>query len=268
MSDLTAHPWSFPPSSNSGASGTFVSSQLNLQYYNLNQLLKLQLFNGSPTTIGITQYYDNTLTLNNDLRFQAQLLVTQLLPLTPIMLGLPWLQDINSNIDWKNLIMQFPGPKASLAATIPLHLQSISDSDIPDPNTDTPGATQSSSTLDGNQKSEDKALLPWSPLSKLQWLPPNIPQNQYKGLWYPDQQCPTSLNNPTTTPDSATTTLSPTPVNSRNLNIKIIGTIPFACILHDGTSTFQLQIMPALPEEYLHAEATLSKHTTEEQHLI
>ncbi|KAG5348701.1 hypothetical protein C0989_008860, partial [Termitomyces sp. Mn162] len=89
----------------SGASGTFVSSQLDLQYYNLNKLLKLQLFDGSPTKTGITQYHDNILTLNNDLRFQAQLLVTQLPLSTPIMLRFLWLQDINPNIDWKNFTM-------------------------------------------------------------------------------------------------------------------------------------------------------------------
>ncbi|KAG5717928.1 hypothetical protein E4T56_gene1699 [Termitomyces sp. T112] len=82
---------------NSGTSGTFISSQLDLQCNNLDKLLKLQLFDGSPAITGITQYYNNTLTLNNNLQFQAQLLVTQLPP--P-----PWLQDINPNINWKNLI--------------------------------------------------------------------------------------------------------------------------------------------------------------------
>ncbi|KAG5350377.1 hypothetical protein C0989_011300, partial [Termitomyces sp. Mn162] len=81
----------------------FISSQLNLQHNNLDKLLKLQLFNGSPAMMGITQYHDNALTLDNNLKFQAWLLITQLPPSTPIVLGLPWLQDINSNINWKNL---------------------------------------------------------------------------------------------------------------------------------------------------------------------
>ncbi|KAG5349248.1 hypothetical protein C0989_005022, partial [Termitomyces sp. Mn162] len=96
----------------SGASGIFISNQLDLQHNDLNKPFKLQLFDGSPTTTRIMQYHDNTLTLDNDLQFQAQLLVTQLPPSTPIMLGLPWLQDINPDINWKNLTMQFPGPKA------------------------------------------------------------------------------------------------------------------------------------------------------------
>ncbi|KAG5333795.1 hypothetical protein C0989_004803 [Termitomyces sp. Mn162] len=99
---------------------------------------------------GITQYYDNTLTLNNNLRFQAWLLITQLFPSTLIMLKLPWLQNINPDIDWKDLTMQFPGPKASLAAAIPLCLQSTSDFDIPDPDASTSRATQHPSILNGN----------------------------------------------------------------------------------------------------------------------
>ncbi|KAG5718803.1 hypothetical protein E4T56_gene2697 [Termitomyces sp. T112] len=143
----------------SSASGVFVSNQLDLRCNDLNKPLELQLFNGSPATTRITQYHDNTLTLDNDLQFQARLLVTQLPPLTLIVLGLPWLRDINPNINWKNLTMQFPGPEASLAAAIHLHFQSISDLDV------TP--------------------------------------------------------NPTVTP------MVPNPVNSGNLDIKIIGTVPF-----------------------------------------
>ncbi|KAG5733023.1 hypothetical protein E4T56_gene3616 [Termitomyces sp. T112] len=107
---------------NSSTSSTFISNQLSLQYNDLDKPFELQLFDGSPAMTRITQYHDNTLTLNNDLQFQAQLLITQLPLPTPIMLRLPWLQDINSDIDWKNLTMQFLGSKASLVAAIPLCL--------------------------------------------------------------------------------------------------------------------------------------------------
>ncbi|KAG5351271.1 hypothetical protein C0989_007165 [Termitomyces sp. Mn162] len=147
---------------NNGASSTFVSSQLNLQCNNLNKPLELQLFNRSSTTTGITQYHDNTLTLDNDLQFQAWLLITQLLLLTLIVLGLPWLQNINPNIDWKNLTMQFSSPKASLAAAIPLHLQSVLDSDDSNPGTRTSRAAQSPSTSEG----KENTTLPQSPLTK------------------------------------------------------------------------------------------------------
>ncbi|KAG5715675.1 hypothetical protein E4T56_gene456 [Termitomyces sp. T112] len=97
----------------------------------------------------------------------AQLLVTQLPPSTPIMLRLPWLQDVNPNIDWKNLTMQFPGPKASLAAAIPLCLQSILDSNVSYPSASTSGAAQTPSTSNGNPNREGSATLPRSPSIKL-----------------------------------------------------------------------------------------------------
>ncbi|KAG5719441.1 hypothetical protein E4T56_gene20638 [Termitomyces sp. T112] len=81
----------------------------------------------------------------------------------------------------------------------------------------------------------------------------------------PNQQCSTPPTNPTSTLDSNATTPSPNSINSGNLDINIIGTIPFACILQDGTPAFQLQIMPALPEEYLHAETTMPESKMEEQ---
>ncbi|KAG5348683.1 hypothetical protein C0989_008938 [Termitomyces sp. Mn162] len=55
----------------SSASGVFVSNQLDLRHHNLDKPLELQLFDGSPATTRITQYHNNTLTLNNDLQFQA-----------------------------------------------------------------------------------------------------------------------------------------------------------------------------------------------------
>ncbi|KAG5348705.1 hypothetical protein C0989_008840, partial [Termitomyces sp. Mn162] len=158
----------FPALVDSSASGTFVSNQLGLQHNNLNKPLKLQLFDRSPAMTRITQYHNNTLTLNNDLQFQAQLLVTQLPPLTPIVLGLLWLQDINPDINWKDLTMQFPGPKASLVATIPLRLQSILNLDISHPGASTSRVTQSPSTSNDNPDKEGDATLPWSPSITLQ----------------------------------------------------------------------------------------------------
>ncbi|KAG5349372.1 hypothetical protein C0989_004335 [Termitomyces sp. Mn162] len=241
----------FPALVNSSTSGTFVSNQLSLQRNDLNKPLKLQLFNRSPTTTRITQYHDNTLTLDNDLQFQAWLLVTQLPPSTPIVLGLPWLQDVNPNIDWKDLTMQFPSPEASLAATIPLCLQSIPDSDVSHPSASTSRVIQSPSTSDDNPNKEGDATPPQSPSITLQQLPPNISWNQYKGPWYPDQRCTRSPTNSATTPDSSATTLMSNSIDLRSLNIKIVGAIPFAHLLQDGTPAFQLQIMPALPKEHL-----------------
>ncbi|KAG5350744.1 hypothetical protein C0989_009431 [Termitomyces sp. Mn162] len=93
------------------------------------------------------------------------------------MLRLPWLQDVNPDIDWKDLTMQFPGPKASLAAAIPLCLQSILDFDVSHPSASTSRATQSPSTSDDNPDKEGDATPPRSPSITLQRLPPNIPWN-------------------------------------------------------------------------------------------
>ncbi|KAG6876413.1 hypothetical protein C0993_003274 [Termitomyces sp. T159_Od127] len=41
---------------------------------------------------------------------------------TPIILGLPWLRNINPDIDWRDLTMKFPRPGACLT-TVHLHLQ-------------------------------------------------------------------------------------------------------------------------------------------------
>ncbi|KAG5349185.1 hypothetical protein C0989_005414 [Termitomyces sp. Mn162] len=172
---------------NSSASSTFVSSQLDLWCNDLDKPLKLQLFDGSPTMTRITQYYNNTITLDNELQFQAWFLVTQLPLLTPIMLGLLWLQDINPNIDWKNITMRFPSPKASLAAAIPLCLQSILDPNVSDPGASTFRATQSLSTSDSNPEGEENTTPPQSNPIKSQWLLCNILWNQYKGPRYPNQ---------------------------------------------------------------------------------
>ncbi|KNZ77112.1 hypothetical protein J132_06906 [Termitomyces sp. J132] len=93
--------------------------------------------------------------------------------------------------------MQFPSPKASLAATIHLHFQPIPDPDA--------------------------------------------------------------------TPDPTATPTGPNSVNSGNLDIKIIGAVPFTCLLREGTPTFQLQVTPALPEEHLCAGTTTPEKKTEEQ---
>ncbi|KAG5335144.1 hypothetical protein E4T56_gene10786 [Termitomyces sp. T112] len=163
---LDNSPMVLPTLVNSRASGTFVSNQLDLPFNTLDKLLKLQLFDRSPTSIGIIQYHDNTLILDNNLKFQVQLLITQLPESTPIVLGLPWLQDVNPNIDWKNLIMQFPGPKASLAATIPLCLQSFLTSNISDLDSSDSGTTQTPTLLKENQGREESAPLLQPPLSK------------------------------------------------------------------------------------------------------
>ncbi|KAG6898333.1 hypothetical protein C0993_006959 [Termitomyces sp. T159_Od127] len=81
-----------------------------------------------PTTAKtITKIHLSSIVLNNGLWFSVNLLVTQLLETTPIMLELPWLCDINADINWRDLTIKFPGTGACLAAAH-LHLQPIDNS--------------------------------------------------------------------------------------------------------------------------------------------
>ncbi|KAG5716728.1 hypothetical protein E4T56_gene16130 [Termitomyces sp. T112] len=85
------------------------------------------------------------------------------------------------------------------------------------------------------------------------------PQSHYDGC------LPTYPGINTKACDSTATTLTSNSINSGNLNIKIISAVPFACLLQDGTPAFQLQIMPALLKEHLHAGTTTPESKTKEQ---
>ncbi|KAG5330338.1 hypothetical protein C0989_008909, partial [Termitomyces sp. Mn162] len=74
-----------------------------------------------------------------------------------------------------------------------------------------------------------------------------------------------SIPDPDATPDPTATPTVPYPVDSGNLDIKIIGAVPFVRLLREGTPAFQLQVMPALPEEYLRAGTTMPEKKMEEQ---
>ncbi|KAG5719001.1 hypothetical protein E4T56_gene20382 [Termitomyces sp. T112] len=80
-----------------------------------------------------------------------------------------------------------------------------------------------------------------------------------------DSYLPIYLRIDTKAHDLTAITSLPNPVNSGSLDIKIIGTILFACILQDSTPAFQLQITPALLEEHLHIETIMLESKREEQ---
>ncbi|KAG6900148.1 hypothetical protein C0995_004156 [Termitomyces sp. Mi166 len=103
---------------NSGATGTFVSSELALPGKEISKLIELQLFDGTPATSElITHHHSDVISLSNSLKFPVNLLVTQLHRAMPIILGLPWLCDANSDIDWKSMAMTFETRDAQLAAS-------------------------------------------------------------------------------------------------------------------------------------------------------
>ncbi|KAG5334205.1 hypothetical protein C0989_004024 [Termitomyces sp. Mn162] len=94
---------------------------------------------------------------------------------------------------------------------------------------------------------------------------PTYPGINTKVYGNPDQQCSRSPTNSATTPDSSATTLTSNSIDSGSLDIKIVGAVPFACLLQDSTPAFQLQIMPALPKEHLCTGTTTLESKMEEQ---
>ncbi|KAG6887209.1 hypothetical protein C0992_013377, partial [Termitomyces sp. T32_za158] len=81
---------------NSRATKTFISDWLALLHQDIAKPLELQLYDGHPASSGpITKSYSSILTLDNGLWFPIDFLVTQLHESTLIVLGLPWLHDVN-----------------------------------------------------------------------------------------------------------------------------------------------------------------------------
>ncbi|KAG6878858.1 hypothetical protein C0992_007062 [Termitomyces sp. T32_za158] len=84
---------------NSRATKTFISDRLALPYQDIDKPLELQLFNKHPAPSGpITKSHSSTLTLDNGLQFPINFLVTALHKSAPIVLGLPWLCEVNPEI--------------------------------------------------------------------------------------------------------------------------------------------------------------------------
>ncbi|KAG5334287.1 hypothetical protein C0989_003510, partial [Termitomyces sp. Mn162] len=84
--------------------------------------------------------------------------------------------NVNPDIDWRNLTMQFAGPEASLAAAIPLCLLCL-DPNAPAPKPSNSKATHFPTNLKDNWKREESAPLPQLSLNTPQRLPSNILQN-------------------------------------------------------------------------------------------
>ncbi|KAG6884128.1 hypothetical protein C0993_001123 [Termitomyces sp. T159_Od127] len=214
----------------SRATRTFVSDQLNLTHDLLDRPMESQLFDSKPTTAGpITKTHTSSIVLDNGLWFGS------------------WLHDVNPDIDWKDLTMKFSGPGACFA-TINLHLQLTDDPSKA-------GATSAPTTpLDDSGNPPP----PQHTLDAPPAFPLNILRNKYKGPKYP-------THHSWMTPDTDNVDQPPKFLDPDALDIKIISLAPFACIIQDGISAFQLYISLALSEEHLGADTTASEPKTEEQ---
>ncbi|KAG6884119.1 hypothetical protein C0993_001307 [Termitomyces sp. T159_Od127] len=209
----------------SRATKTFVNDQLDLIHDPLNRQMDLQLFDSKLTAAGpITKTHSSSIILDNGLWFLVNLLVTQLLKIISIILGLSWLCDVNLNIDWKDLTMEFPRLSAFRIA-IHLCLRLTNDS------SEVRATGTLTAPLDdfGNPPPPQHTL--GTPLAFL----PNILCNKYEGPNYP-------IHCSWTTLDTNDVDQPPKLLDPDTLNNKIIGLAPFAHIIQDVTPAFQLHI--------------------------
>ncbi|KAG6884160.1 hypothetical protein C0992_006860, partial [Termitomyces sp. T32_za158] len=140
---LRSNQHSYPTLIDSGETRTFVSAELALPMDPLDASIELQLFNGQLTQSGpITHHHVDTIMLQNGISFPVDLLVTQLSRTTPIILGLLWLQEANSDVNWRSMMMTFNTGDERLAASISLKskhnpsIKEVPDEDsplLPDP---------------------------------------------------------------------------------------------------------------------------------------
>ena len=97
----------------SGASDNFIDSSLlkhtSLPMTALRNPIRLELFDGSPTTAGFITH-----SINLDVLYPSgdpvtlTFLITALHPSAQIVLGMPWLQTTNPTIDWTSGTVTIP----------------------------------------------------------------------------------------------------------------------------------------------------------------
>ena len=105
-------PKTIPTLIDSGATSNFIDSALaSMSIFvptALAQPITLSLFDSKPATSGfIHQSISTSVQFLDESTQKLDLLVTQLHPLAPIVLGLPWLQSTNPIVDWSNLMLEF-----------------------------------------------------------------------------------------------------------------------------------------------------------------
>src|SRR3977135_673305 len=120
---LPDHPDPVPTLIDSGATSNFIDAQLATRIpttrQSLTQPIALCLFDGKPATSGfIHEYIKTTISFPDSSSQSLSLLITQLHPSAPIVLGLPWLKTTNPTIDWASMSLQFQSGTGSPPPTI------------------------------------------------------------------------------------------------------------------------------------------------------
>ncbi|KAG6815275.1 hypothetical protein H0H93_010365, partial [Arthromyces matolae] len=284
----------------SGAAGVFASDTMGLEGKPLERPLTLQLFDGSTATTGVISHeHSDTITLDNDLKFPVNFLLTRLHPSIPLVLGLPWLRKVNPDIDWRKMTMTFDGTSTIAASTIlPLHrksppvlIEEIEDEDAPKPSKEAstfqpllrdlregevvetlePTTTINPCTTTPTTTTNDQPI-PQSPTKAQRQnpkFPPNIPRNRVK-RYRSRSKSPgrTSTDEETTSNINLEDIEDSSPGPKGRPHVRIIGAAPFANLLRDGVEAFQLHIAPSIPEEQLRAQPIPSKEADKEEDLL
>ncbi|KAG6883139.1 hypothetical protein C0992_009559, partial [Termitomyces sp. T32_za158] len=165
----------------------------------------LRLFDGNASSTGdITHFVHLPITFANGQQQELWLLVTKLHTSAPLILGLPWLQSTNPQINWQSLTLHFDQdtmpPRSSVPFELPTFLPAPRDPGASNwasltMKFHTPGAELAAAihllpllTLNDTEP-RDPSTTPEPqspiPLPAPTPHPPNIPQNKYKGPHYP-----------------------------------------------------------------------------------
>ena len=107
----------------SGATHSFIDKCLTEKFpqniLDLDIPIPLKLFDEQPTSAGdITSTFKDTISFADSSIQTVKFLITQLHPMAPVVLGLPWLKEFNPEINWKDLTLTFQGKERISASLV------------------------------------------------------------------------------------------------------------------------------------------------------
>lgn len=216
----------------------------------LEKPIDLYLFDGEPATSGqITHELRTTICFRDGTEHPVRFLVTQLHSSAPIVLGLPWLQEWNPDINWRDMTLNF---REFFRGILPLSL--------PNPE-DKPSVTSSQRTersapvaVEEVPEEEEDTTVPDAPLLPGCGSDASTPQSATpnKSPSANPSPTPSATETPESNPPSC---CEETPAEDddssgpeevrENINVRIVGAAPFATLLRDGCTAFTLYMRPA-----------------------
>ena len=270
---LPDHPDPVPTLIDSGATSNFIDAQLATRIpttqQSLAQPIALCLFDGKPATSGfIHEYIKTTISFPDSSSQSLSLLITQLHPSAPIVLGLPWLKTTNPTIDWASMSLQFQSGTGSTLPTMTTAMSCITttqdvQSTLPSVFDTIPELHTSSGSHPSIVPGSSATISPPSGiLSK-----PNSSQSQSPIIWLPTEStCHQSLTPAKTTmPSMPTTPTMPTmpamlpdslpfpngfatDIRKRDIpRISLVGAAAFKKLIDAGEDIYSFHFTPSPP---------------------